>query len=129
MAVVVGCALLAGGFGEQESAPVCDAADDTASGENLVAGCAGDSGGSVLGVCEGGGGDRVGLGVLFDLVDTTAGTDLGDCVSLVFSRERVLQHTTPISSYNMADMWCWVFVCAGCCSPGDVERLAALRWI
>lgn len=44
VAVVVGCALLAGGFGEEESAPVCDAADDAAGGEDLVACCAGDSG-------------------------------------------------------------------------------------
>lgn len=45
VAVVVGCALLARGLGEQESAPVCEAADDAAGGEDLVAGCAGDSGG------------------------------------------------------------------------------------
>ena len=44
MAVVVGCALLAGGFGEEEGAPVCEAADYAAGGEDLVAGCAGDSG-------------------------------------------------------------------------------------
>jgi hypothetical protein len=43
VAVVVGCALLAGGFGEEESAPVCDAADDAAGGEDLVACCTGDS--------------------------------------------------------------------------------------
>jgi hypothetical protein len=42
VAIVVGCALLAGGFGEEESAPVCDAC------------CAGDPGGSVLGVDGGG---------------------------------------------------------------------------
>jgi len=45
VAIVVGCALLAGGFGEEESAPVCDAADDAAGGEDLIACCAGDSGG------------------------------------------------------------------------------------
>jgi hypothetical protein len=48
VAVVVGCALLAGGFGEEESAPVCDAADNATGSEHLVAGCAGDSGGCVL---------------------------------------------------------------------------------
>lgn len=41
-------ALLARGLGEQECAPVCQAADDAAGGENLVAGCAGDSDGVLL---------------------------------------------------------------------------------
>ena len=50
VAIVVGCALLAGGFGEEESAPVCDAADDAAGGEDLVACCARDSEGGMLGV-------------------------------------------------------------------------------
>jgi len=47
VAVVVGCALLAGGFGEEESAPVCDATDNAAGGEDLVACCAGDSRGGL----------------------------------------------------------------------------------
>jgi hypothetical protein len=50
VAIVVSCALLARGFGEEESAPVCDAADDAACGEDLVACCASDSGGYVRGV-------------------------------------------------------------------------------
>jgi hypothetical protein len=54
VAIVVGCALLARGFREEESAPVCDAADDAACGEDLVACCASDSGGFMLGRCEGG---------------------------------------------------------------------------
>lgn len=44
VAVVVSCALLARGFGKEESAPVCDAADYAAGCEDLVACCAGDSG-------------------------------------------------------------------------------------
>lgn len=56
---MVDCALLAGGFGEEESAPVCDAADDAAGSENLVACCASDSGEDVLGV-DGGGGSGMG---------------------------------------------------------------------
>jgi hypothetical protein len=47
VAIVVGCALLAGGFGEEESAPVCDTADDASGGEDLVACCACDPGGRV----------------------------------------------------------------------------------
>ena len=43
VAVVVGSALLASGFRKEEGAPVCDAADDAAGGEDLVACCAGDS--------------------------------------------------------------------------------------
>lgn len=107
VAVVVGCALLAGGFGEEKSAPVCDAADDAAGGEDLVACCASDSGGSVLGVFGGGGG---GVGwdgsALFDLVDAAAGSDLGQYVSEARDRAGATRHTTPINSYNMADM-CW----------------------
>lgn len=49
VAVVVGCALLACGFGEEEGAPVCDAADDAAGCEDLVACCAGDPGRGLLG--------------------------------------------------------------------------------
>jgi hypothetical protein len=107
VAVVVGCALLAGGFGEEESAPVCDAADDAAGGEDLIACCAGDSGGSVLGV-NGGGGAGGGWdgSVLFDLVDAAAGADLEQCVSILSSEAIATGHTTPINSYNMADM-CW----------------------
>lgn len=43
VAVVVGRALLARGLGEEECAPVRQATDDAAGGEDLVAGCAGDS--------------------------------------------------------------------------------------
>ena len=45
VALVVGGACFARGFGEQEGAPVGDAADDTAGGEDDVACCAGDSAG------------------------------------------------------------------------------------
>lgn len=44
VAVAVGCALFARGLREHEDAPVGDAADDAAGGEDDVAGCAGDSG-------------------------------------------------------------------------------------
>lgn len=54
VAVVVNCALLARGFGKEEGAPVCDTADDAAGGEDLVACCAGDSGGGVLEACKSG---------------------------------------------------------------------------
>ena len=54
VAVVVGCALLARGLGEQEGAPVCEATDDAAGGEDLVAGCAGDSGGNGVRMVGGG---------------------------------------------------------------------------
>jgi hypothetical protein len=67
VAVVVGCALLAGGFGEEESAPVCDAADDTTGGEDLVSSCASDSRGCALEASCGDRGMGSGLGVLFDL--------------------------------------------------------------
>jgi hypothetical protein len=79
VAIVVGCALLARGFREEESAPVCDATDDAAGCEDLIACCASDSGGCVLGACEGG---MVCVkGVLFDLIDAAAGTDLERFVS------------------------------------------------
>ena len=44
--------------------------------------------------------------VLFDLVDAAAGADLGKCISTMDFGVGAPQHTTPISSYNMADM-CW----------------------
>lgn len=44
MAGVVGRTLFTGRVGKEESAPVGDATDDAAGGENNVAGCAGDSG-------------------------------------------------------------------------------------
>jgi hypothetical protein len=79
VAIVVGCALLARRLREEESAPVCDTADDAAGCEDLIACCASDSGGCVLGVCV----DRTLWveGVLFDLVDAAAGTDLRRCIS------------------------------------------------
>lgn len=43
MALAVDGALFASGFGEEEGAPVGDAADDAAGGENDVAGCLSDS--------------------------------------------------------------------------------------
>jgi hypothetical protein len=49
VAVVVESALLAGGFGQEEGPPVCEAADYAAGGEDLVSGCAGDSVGRVKG--------------------------------------------------------------------------------
>jgi len=54
VAVVVGCALLARGLREQEGAPVCETADDAAGGKDLVAGCAGDSGGKCVRMVGGG---------------------------------------------------------------------------
>jgi hypothetical protein len=105
VAIVVGCALLARGFGEEESAPVCDAADDAACSEDLVACCASDSGGCMLGVCNG---NVVCVeGVLFDLVDAAAGTDLGDVLVEGNVSKSALRLTTPINSYNMADVDCW----------------------
>ena len=59
VAIVVDCTLLAGGFGKEKSAPICDAADDATGSENLVACCASDSGEAVLGV-DGGGGSGMG---------------------------------------------------------------------
>jgi hypothetical protein len=44
VALVVFGALFSRGFGEEEGAPVADAAYDAAGGEDDVAGCAGDSG-------------------------------------------------------------------------------------
>jgi hypothetical protein len=105
VAIVVGCALLARGFGEEESAPVCDAADDAACSEDLVACCASDSGGCMLGVCNGG--VVCVEGVLFDLVDAAAGTDLGDVLVEGNVSKSALRLTTPINSYNMADVDCW----------------------
>ena len=57
VSLVVFGALFAGGLGEQEGAPVANAADDTARGEDDVAGCARDSGVAVseLGWMENGG--------------------------------------------------------------------------
>ena len=49
VAVVVEGALLAGGFGQEEGSPVCEAADYAAGGEDLVSGCASDSVGCVKG--------------------------------------------------------------------------------
>jgi hypothetical protein len=104
VAIVVCCALLARRFREKESAPICDAADDAAGGEDLVACCASDSGG-LSGVCEGG---LVCVeGVLFDLVDATAGTDLGNGLVEQDILNSALRLTTPINSYNMADVNCW----------------------
>ena len=42
--------------------------------------------------------------VLFDLVDAATGADLGKSVSEVRDRSDAIRHTTPINSYNMADM-------------------------
>jgi hypothetical protein len=105
VAIVVCCALLASGFGEEEGAPVCDAADDAAGCEDLIACCASDSGGCVLGVCEGG--VVCVEGVLFDLVDAAAGTDLGNVLVGEDVPKSALRLTTPINSYNMADVDCW----------------------
>ena len=49
VALVVDGALLAGGFREEEGAPVGDAADDATGGEDDVAGCFGDSGCVLMG--------------------------------------------------------------------------------
>jgi len=59
VAIVVGCALLAGRFGEKEGAPVCDTTDDASSGQDLVACCASDSEGGMLDM-RGRGGVHVG---------------------------------------------------------------------
>ena len=93
VAIVVGCALLAGGFGEEESAPVCDAADDAAGGEDLVACCAGDSEVGVSAIYQRGVVVRE-KGVLFDLVDAAAGTDL------LFSVSKVLTNIGEIAYHS-----------------------------
>ena len=72
VALVVFGALFSRGLGEQEGAPVADAADYAAGGEDDVAGCAGDSGRDVRGV----GGEVWWVRVLFDFVDAAAGADL-----------------------------------------------------
>ena len=127
MAVVVGCALLAGGFGEEEGAPVGEASDDATGGEDLVACCARDSGGDVLEVRGGGGcGGVWDGGVLFDLVDAAARTDLENCISTACMESSAPQLTTPINSYNMADMCWWLFARRLLLlSPVMFERLAA----
>jgi hypothetical protein len=48
VAIVVECALLAGGFGQEEGSPVCETAHYAAGGEDLVSCCAGDSAGRVV---------------------------------------------------------------------------------
>ena len=48
------------------------------------------------------------MGVLFDLVDAAAGTNLYDFVSLRCGFVSAMQHTTPINSYNMAGMCCLI---------------------
>ena len=79
----------------------------------------------VLGMYGGGGGGCDGS-VLFDLVDAAAGTDLGKRVSMVIIEANAPRLTTPINSYNMADM-CWWCVCAPAAVALSVmfERLAA----
>jgi hypothetical protein len=59
----------------------------------------------VLGVCEGG--VVCVEGVLFDLVDAAAGTDLRNVLVEQDMLNSALRLTTPINSYNMADVDCW----------------------
>jgi hypothetical protein len=59
----------------------------------------------MLGVCNGG--VVCVEGVLFDLVDAAAGTDLGDVLVEGNVSKSALRLTTPINSYNMADVDCW----------------------
>jgi hypothetical protein len=46
-------------------------------------------------------------GVLFDLVDAAAGTDLENVLVGEDVIKSALRPTTPINSYNMADVDCW----------------------
>jgi hypothetical protein len=63
--------------------------------------------------------------VLFDLVDAAARADLGEYVSILVVRQA--RHNIPLLLIRTT----WL-ICAGdclradCCSPGDVERLAAI---